>query len=84
MIKLFGLLSIRYQNKLEQMTGDEFVFGCVHLFFYKCLRINFNRGASCVDFPDQIKNKKAKINPINKKDNKCFQSAVTVELNYKK
>ena len=28
------------------------------------------------------KNKKATINPINKKDSKCFQYAVTVTLNY--
>ena len=29
-----------------------------------------------------MKNKKAIIDPINKKDNKCFQFAVTVSLNY--
>ena len=29
-----------------------------------------------------MKNKKATINPINKKDNKCFKYAVTVTLNY--
>ena len=29
-----------------------------------------------------MKNKKATINPINKKDNKCFKYAVTVALNY--
>ena len=29
-------------------------------------------------YPDWIKNKKATINPINKKDNKCFQYVVTV------
>ena len=27
-------------------------------------------------------NRKTTINPINKKDNKCFQYAVTVALNY--
>ena len=32
--------------------------------------------------PDWIKNKRATINPINKKDNKSFQYAVTVTLNY--
>ena len=32
---------------------------------------------------DQIKNKKATINPINKKGNKCFQYAVAVLLNHK-
>ena len=29
-----------------------------------------------------LKNKKAVINPINKKDNKCSQYVVTVALNY--
>ena len=35
-----------------------------------------------IDSPDWIKNKKATINPINKKDNKCFQYPVTNALNY--
>ena len=34
------------------------------------------------NFRDSIKNKKAIIKPINKKDNKCFQYAVTVGLNH--
>ena len=32
--------------------------------------------------PDWVKNKKATINPINQKDNKCFQYAVTAMLNH--
>ena len=31
---------------------------------------------------DWIKNKKAAMNNINKKDNKCFQYALTVALNH--
>ena len=34
-----------------------------------------------IDSPDWIKNKKETINPINKKDNKCFQYAATITLN---
>ena len=34
-----------------------------------------------IDSPDWIKNKKATISPINKKDNKCFQYGVTIVLN---
>ena len=34
------------------------------------------------DWNDWIKNKKAEINNINKKDNKCFQYALTVPLNH--
>ena len=37
---------------------------------------------SYIDSLDWIKNKKATINPTNKKDNKWFQDAVTVSLNY--
>ena len=44
--------------------------------------INPNCGGSYIDSPDWIKNKNATINPSNKKDNKCFQYAVTVALNH--
>ena len=43
--------------------------------------INPNRGGSYVDFFDWIKSKIATTNPINKKDNKCFQYIATVTLN---
>ena len=35
-----------------------------------------------MDYPDWIKNKKGTINPINKKNNKCYQYIVTVALNH--
>ena len=38
---------------------------------------------SYIDFPNSLKNKKAAINLTNKSDNKCFQYALTLELNYK-
>ena len=46
--------------------------------------INLCGGGSYIDPPDWIKNKKATINPINKKDNKCFQYFVTTVLNHEK
>ena len=64
------------------MRGSEFVFDYVHLLYYKCHKINLNRGGSYIDSPDWIRSKKATINPINKKDNKCFQYDVTVVLNH--
>ena len=63
------------------MKGSVFVFDHAQLLYYKYHKINPNRGGS-LDSPDQIKKKKAAINPINKKNNKCFQYAVTVALNY--
>ena len=41
------------------------------------------QGGLYIDSPDQIKNKNATKNPINNKDNKFFQYAVTVSLNHK-
>ena len=51
------------------MKGSGFIFDCVHLLYCKCNEINPNCGASSIDSPDWIKNKKTTINPINKKDN---------------
>ena len=82
--ELFELLLNRYQKNLqESMKSSGFVFAYVHLLYFKCHKINPNRGRSSVDSPDWIKNKKVTINPFNKKDNKWFQYAVNVALNHK-
>ena len=81
--ELFDSLKNRYQNNLDtKLRNSEFVFDYAHLLYYKCHRTNFNHGGSYVDYPDWIKSKKATISHINIKDNKCFQYAVTVPLNY--
>ena len=49
--------------------------------YYKCHKGNFIRGGSYYDLPDWIKKKKTTINPKNA-DDKCFQYAATVALNY--
>ena len=79
--ELFDSLKNRYQNNLKSVKGSEFVFDYVHLLYYKFHKINPSRGGSYVDSPDWIKKKK-KINLIYKKDNKCFQYAITVVLNH--
>ena len=61
------------------MKGSDFNY--FHLLYYKCHKTKPNGGGSYIDSPDWIKNKKAKINPINEKYNKCFQYALTVTLN---
>ena len=80
--KRFDSLKNRDQNNSQSMRDSEFVFDYVQLLYYKCHKIDLNRGGSYIDSLDWIKNKKATINSINKKDNKCFQYAVTVGLNY--
>ena len=64
------------------MRGSEFVFDYVQLLYYRLCKTNPNHGGSYIDSPDWIKTKKVTINPINKKDNKCFQYAETVALNH--
>ena len=78
----FDSLKSRNQNNLESMKDSKFDFDYVHLLYYKCRKISTNCGGSYIDSPDWIRNKKAKINSISKKENKCFQHAATLELNY--
>ena len=79
---LFDLLKNRYQDNLESMKGSEFVLDYVYLLYYKCHKINPNPGGPYIDSPEWIKNKKATINPVNKKNYKCFKYTVTVLLNH--
>ena len=65
------------------MKGSSFVFDSVDLLYYKLHKISLNRGGSCIDSPDWIKNKKATINSKNK-GNECFKYAITVALNHEK
>ena len=63
--ELFDSLKNRYQDNLEAMKGNKFVFDYVHLLYYKCHKINQNCGGSYIDSLYSIKNKKVTINPIN-------------------
>ena len=57
-----------YKNNLGPVKSSEFVFDYVHLMYYKCHKINLNRDGSYISSPDWIKNKKAIICPINKRN----------------
>ena len=48
----FDSLKNRYQSNLELMKDSEFVFDYVQLLYYKCHKINPNRGRSYIDSPD--------------------------------
>ena len=80
--ELFDPLLLRYQIGLEiSMRGRAFIFESVQRLYYKCHKIHFKRWGSYINSPDWIKKKKAAINPTNT-DDKCFQYAETVALNY--
>ena len=66
------------------IKDSQFVFDYFHLLHYECHKINQNRGVLYTDSPDWINNKKATINPMNKKYDKCFRYAVTIALNHEK
>ena len=78
----FESLLQRYQEGLEELvTGSEFVFDTADLLYYKCHQISLNCVGSHIDSPKWVKVKKATIDPKNN-DDKCFQYALTVALNY--
>ena len=80
--ELFESLRSRYQGNLEtSKRGSDFIFDSVQLMYFKCHQVNFRRVGSYINFPDWIKKKKVTINP-NNEDDKYFQYAVTVALNY--
>ena len=51
----------------ESSKGSKFVFDYVDLLYYKYHKSSLSRGRSYIDSKDWMKNKKAIINPINKK-----------------
>ena len=80
--EFFKPLLEKYQKGLEEkIRGSEFVFYSVGLLLYKLHKISLNRGRSYIDSLKWLKNKNATINPKNK-DDKYFQYALTLALNY--
>ena len=79
---IFEIFLQKYQEELEEsMRGSEFVYDSVDVLYYNLNKVSLSRGGSYIDSPKRLKNKKATINPKNK-DEKCFQYALTVALNY--
>ena len=80
--ELFKSFFQRYQERLEEsMGGSEFIFDSVDPLYYDLNKINLSRGGSYIDSHVWLKNKKAIIN-LKNNDDKCFQYALTVALNY--
>ena len=80
--ELFKSFLQKFQEGLEEsMRGSEFIFDSVDLLNYNLNKVSLSRGESYIDSPEWLKNKKATINKKNN-DDKCFQYALTVALNY--
>ena len=79
--KLFDSLLEKYQKALqEKMKKSNFTFDSVGVLYYKLHKTIFDKGRSYIDSPEWLKNKKATLNPKNKKDDKCFPYAITLTL----
>ena len=78
---LFESFLQRFEENLQnKVRGSEFEFDGINLFYYNFNKMSIYRGGTCIDPLKWLKNKKSTINPKNN-DNKCFQYAVTLELN---
>ena len=79
---LFKSLLQKYQEQLED-GGSNFIYDSLDILYYDLHKISVNRGGSYIDSPKWLKDKKATIN-LKNKDDRCFQYAVTIALNYQK
>ena len=82
--KLIMSLLQKYQDNLQnKMKGSDFIFNGVNYLFYDFNRITISKGGSYIESPKWLKDKKCTINQKNN-DNKCFQYAATLALNFNK
>ena len=80
--ELFKSFLQKYQEGLEEsMRGSEFVYDRVDALYCNLNKISLSGDGSYIDFPKCLKNKKVTIDPKNN-DDKFFQYALTVALNY--
>ena len=82
--RLFDTILQRFQQAIEKSNerGSELTHESVVLLYYYFQKIDIRRAESYMKSPDWLVNKRATINPRNEKDNKCFQYAIAVALNY--
>ena len=81
--ELFRSFLHNYQEELKIIRGSNFVFESVELMDYKLHKTSLKRSRSYIESPAWLKNKGARINPRNKKGNKCFQYALKYRKNIK-
>ena len=70
-----------FLQKYQEGFGES-MRGSVDILYYNLNKVRLSRGGSYRDSPKWLKKQKATINPQNKKDDRCFQYAVTVALNH--
>ena len=72
----------KYQDNLQnKMKGSDFIFNGINYLYYDLNRITISKDGSYIESPKWLKDKKCCINKKNN-DNKCFQYAATLALNF--
>ena len=72
----------KYQDNLQnKMKGSDFIFNGINYLYYDLNRITISKGGSYIESPKWLKDKKCTTNQKNT-DNKCFQYATTLALNF--
>ena len=80
--KLFMSILQKYQDNLQnKMKGSDFIFNGINYLYYNLNRITISKGGSYIESPKCLKDKKCIVNQKNN-DNKCFQYAATLALNF--
>ena len=78
---IMQLLQKHQGNLQNKMKGSEFIFNGVNYLYYDLNRITISKGGSYIESPKWLKDKQCTINQKNA-DNKCFQYATTLALNF--
>ena len=82
--ELFKSFIQKYEENLQnEMRGSDFELDGVNFSYYDFNEISLKRGGSYIDSPKWLKDKKSTINPKNN-DDKCFQYAVALAVNFDK
>ena len=80
--KLFMSILQKYQDNLQnKMKGSDFIFNGINYLYYDLNRITISKDGSYIECPKWLKDKKCVVNQKNN-DNKCFQYAATLALNF--
>ena len=72
----------KYQDNLQnKIKGSDFIFNGINYLYYDLNRITISKGGNYIESPKWLKDKKCTINQKST-DNKCFQYATTLALNF--
>ena len=73
----------RFQDAKEKSNNraSKFILKNAELMYCYLHKTTLKRGKSSIESPEWLQNKTVTINPKNKKDDNCYQYAITLALN---